>query len=306
VTGLELGGAASWVADVVRRAGERGCSIRVHVRTVGGLPQGRGSEFSRFRYRDFEGLVAPDDVLVLQSPRGAVQVAPDGHELLVASREPSVVAQWPEVHFALIEALRRQGLCHLHAAATARGDDCVVVLGPSGVGKTTALLQFLRAGWHLVADDSIFMYEGLEGGRLECVGWPDPVRVTPWLAAHTSELRGRLEPDADGKQRVAATADLTAQRQPWAAPSALWLLAPGDRAEPSRVWPMGSAEAFCALVPLSPLLMTARGHAAAHVSMLVHLFRQARIHGAALGEDLLRPGRVEALCAAGPEGRECT
>jgi hypothetical protein len=303
VTGLDLGGAASWVTEVVRRAGERGRQVRVRVSARESLAPDAPAAFSRFQYADFEGLVSADDALVLRSRRGAVRVAPDGQTLTVTGDDTASMADWPELHFALVEALRRQGLCQLHAAAAARGDECLVIMGPSGAGKTTALLQLLRAGWDLVADDSLFLYRAADGGRLECVGWPDPVRVTPWLAAHSPELRGRLEADGD-KQLVAPAAGPEARRA-WAAPGALWLLAPGDRALPSRVWPLAGSEAFCTLVPLSPLLMTARGHVATHTDMLTALLRQARVYGAALGEDLLRSGRAEALWAAAREDGVC-
>jgi HPr kinase/phosphorylase len=43
----------------------------------------------------------------------------------------------------------------LHASCAARGEDGVLLLGPSGVGKSDLLLRLIDRGFSLVADDRV-------------------------------------------------------------------------------------------------------------------------------------------------------
>ena len=43
----------------------------------------------------------------------------------------------------------------LHASAAARGTDAVLVLGPSGSGKSDLVLRLLHEGWSFVGDDQL-------------------------------------------------------------------------------------------------------------------------------------------------------
>ena len=50
----------------------------------------------------------------------------------------------------------------VHASCVARGGDAVLLLGPSGSGKSDLALRLLRLGWQLVADDQV-MLQAMEG-----------------------------------------------------------------------------------------------------------------------------------------------
>lgn len=293
---MELGGPA-WLAHVLRCAGSRGLRPSVSVRAAAGGRPAPPAGPPVFAYGDFCGVADDKGALALVSPRGAVAISAGGDEVAVSARDGTPCADWPEVHFALIEALRRQGLYQLHAAVAARDDRCLVVLGASGAGKTTVALQLARTGWDLLSDDSVFVFESPLSGQVECIGWPDPVRVTPWLAERVHGLADALEPAGDGKLQVTSAASMVSRRE-WAAPRTLWLLMPGDRSAPSRLRAMGPVEAFGLLVPLCPLLMASRDHVASHAALLGRLLAQAVVMGATLGEDLLDPVCAESLATA--------
>ena len=49
----------------------------------------------------------------------------------------------------------------IHASCAARDDDGVLLLGPSGVGKSDLLLRLFEHGFSLVADDQVCIEDGL-------------------------------------------------------------------------------------------------------------------------------------------------
>ena len=54
-------------------------------------------------------------------------------------------------------AARAQGLVPLHAACLGQGDTGLLLLGASGTGKSTLMLQALRGGLDLLAEDSVLV-----------------------------------------------------------------------------------------------------------------------------------------------------
>ena len=51
----------------------------------------------------------------------------------------------------------------IHAAALAIGAKSILLLAPSGGGKTTAALNLAEHGWRLIGDDSVVVAEGTDG-----------------------------------------------------------------------------------------------------------------------------------------------
>jgi hypothetical protein len=68
----------------------------------------------------------------------------------------------------------------LHASSVARGEDAVLLLGPSGSGKSDLVLRLMQSGWSLVADDQVALRP--EAGELR----PD----APAPLAGLIEVRG--------------------------------------------------------------------------------------------------------------------
>lgn len=68
----------------------------------------------------------------------------------------------------------------LHASSVARGEDAILLLGPSGSGKSDLVLRLMQSGWSLVADDQVALRA--EAGKLR----PD----APAPLAGLLEVRG--------------------------------------------------------------------------------------------------------------------
>ncbi|MBK9613342.1 hypothetical protein [Candidatus Amarobacter glycogenicus] len=73
----------------------------------------------------------------------------------------------------LYQALRPRGFFLLHAAALAWQGQGVLITGPSGAGKTTTMLQCVRAGFRFVSDDATLLTRAAQGDIL-AVATPIP------------------------------------------------------------------------------------------------------------------------------------
>jgi HPr kinase/phosphorylase len=113
----------------------------------------------------------------------------------------------------------------LHASCAALDGDGVLILGPSGTGKSDLVLRLIGRGWQLVADDQVEL--SAEGGTLRARP-PEP-------------LRGMLEVRGLGLLR-----DLPVQA-PATLRLVIELLAPG--AQPRRLPEPARFEAFGQVLP---------------------------------------------------------
>lgn len=75
--------------------------------------------------------------------------------------------------------LGQQGLAWLHAATLVRGDEALVLAGPSGIGKSQIVLRAVRDGWRYITDDHTLVgVGGLTGVTTPILlrgygSWPD-------------------------------------------------------------------------------------------------------------------------------------
>lgn len=100
------------------------------------------------------------------------------------------------VPFALAPPLLDAGVALLHGAALADGDRAVLVLGPTGAGKSTTAAAARSAGLTVLGDDIAAVHRAVGGWRVQ--GLARPVRMPPDLApgaaAVADDVRGRVTP----------------------------------------------------------------------------------------------------------------
>ena len=101
-------------------------------------------------YRDAERLVVDvrdQGVLLIDRNRGAASGYFYGPETLAPDRLETFF------HYAMIELLKGRNIFPLHAAALESQGKGVLLHGPNGCGKTTAMLSLLRSGYRYLGDD---------------------------------------------------------------------------------------------------------------------------------------------------------
>ncbi|MBF6052095.1 hypothetical protein AF335_01295 [Streptomyces eurocidicus] len=122
--------------------------------------------------RDNDGTVVasqPDDKLVYQAePGGPLRIygCEDVPVALAAARLAREVVRGQ---------LLADGWSILHASAVVRDGQTVLTLGDKGAGKTTTALLLARAGWHLLANDRVFIRR--EDDRLRVLPWPSAAAI---------------------------------------------------------------------------------------------------------------------------------
>ncbi len=79
------------------------------------------------------------------------------------------------VGVSLFELLRWKGLYVIHAVALERFGKGILIAGPPGLGKTTASLPLLRAGYGFISDDYPFLRE--KGNSVELLTFQDRIDV---------------------------------------------------------------------------------------------------------------------------------
>lgn len=87
----------------------------------------------------------------------------------------------------IYQALRPRGYFLLHAAALNWQGAGVLITGPSGAGKTTTMLQCVRADFQFIADDATLLTRQA-GGQVRAVSTLNTMHVTPQTVALFPEL----------------------------------------------------------------------------------------------------------------------
>lgn len=109
-----------------------------------------------------------------------IRVQPN-HEgyLLELPQQSEPFATRAQVVSGLITVMNKQSLhadsvqLHLHAAAASRADEAVLIVAPSGGGKTTAVTSLIATGWNYMSDEMISI--GRETNLISC--WPKPLSI---------------------------------------------------------------------------------------------------------------------------------
>ena len=119
----------------------------------------------------------------------------------------------------------QRGLCLVHAGALLDEGGAVLVLGPSGQGKSTLIAAALGSGRDVLGDD--LMVARLETGAVSICGVPQPLSL-PADLAHESAVG--LEIEGDARRRRAPSGDLVLNTD-WHPLSSIILVEHSDLAE---------------------------------------------------------------------------
>lgn len=90
-------------------------------------------------------------------------------------------------HFALAELLKRRHIYTLHATALEYQGRGVLIAGPSGRGRTTALLSLLRSGYRYLSDEHPLLRD--HGTHVELLAFPMAIEVADRTIEFFPELR---------------------------------------------------------------------------------------------------------------------
>jgi hypothetical protein len=236
------------------------------------------------------------EAIALDDGGEIVQMFPGKASLRVSGSRARLIVAPDEVRrirmnlgmLALEAATRVAGQVPLHSAGlTLPNGDMVVVIGPSGAGKTTAALALCGAGLGLCSDDLIF----LRISENSVVGWGLPrsmkvhrhtVSMLPWsgalLTGDWSDEDERPLPLANLRQ-AARVEDCTPRRV-----AAIYLLQRSTEAK-SAVVPVAQVEVFAAAASdnLRTSYVGITASHAARFAALAELFRRVPAFGLVAG-----------------------
>ena len=190
--------------------------------------------------------------------------------------------------FAACAALRRFGIFELHSAGMVHpeSEKCVLIIGPSGRGKSTLAVQLAMAGWPYLSDDELLL--SLVDGEVEVRGFRRFFAVNGAAAAGVASsneaLKTCFEPDAV----------FTSGRWPKASPGVLLFTSvSGERNTHLRK--LTQAESMARLIRACPWATYDRSIASANLEVLSRLARQTSAFDLHAGRDLLTPGYASDL-----------
>jgi hypothetical protein len=111
----------------------------------------------------------------------------------------------------------------LHAAGIVRDGKAVLLIGSSGLGKSSLTYAAMRAGWQVLADDAVYVQRTTER-RLW--GVPRRIHLPPESVRHFPELEGApIERRPDGRRKIGVEIPAASRaRAPWAGEVGLCLL----------------------------------------------------------------------------------
>ncbi len=132
----------------------------------------------------------PNEFWVHEGESGVlVETEPESATIMMYG-EP--FSAWLALHSGLTEALCASRLIRLHGAAMGKDDRTIVLLGPSGRGKSTTLLRGLAAGWQPIAEDGCW----LEPVDLRIFGVDRAIRLLPDALPVLADVDPSLDPQA--------------------------------------------------------------------------------------------------------------
>jgi hypothetical protein len=198
----------------------------------------------------------------------------------------------------LLFVMHRLGYFELHAAACVREDSGYLLLGPSGAGKTTALLSLIDSGWSYLSDDAMVVSMEPQGKivarplRRSFSLKPDHLDRHPQLGVFAKETVS-----GTNKRRFDPRQIWPEQYSPSMLPRFI-ISCQITNEDTSRIVPISRAESLAKLVGSTPWLMFDQATASAHLEMFRSLAASCAGYELSAGRDLLRNrGRLAELIA---------
>ena len=193
--------------------------------------------------------------------------------------------------FAVCAALRRFGLFELHSAGMVHPDSekGVLIVGPSGRGKSTLALQLAMSGWSYLSDDEILL--SLVGGEVEARGFRSLFAVSGAAAAGIGISPA---PGDAFKTCFEPESVFSARRRNKATPAVL-LFTSVTGEHKTQLNQLTQAESMTRLIRACPWASYDRSIASANLEVLSKLARQTRAFDLQAGRDLLEPGYASRL-----------
>lgn len=177
------------------------CVVETYSRSGFHLPQAipPSRRYSHPGMGTFLGYELPDGSAIVQQDRGAILLARTGEFVWLV--EDALLAELSDrqpnlTDLAIVftaEILRRGGFFLAHAGGIGRGEQCLLLAGDSGAGKTTLTLRNAMRGWDFYGDDMVIVGPHL-GGTWRAYPFQRPIHLTQ----RTAELLGIL-PDLTGE-----------------------------------------------------------------------------------------------------------
>jgi hypothetical protein len=174
--------------------------------------------------------------------------------------------------FAVCAALRRFGMFDLHSAGVVepQSGKAVLIVGPSGGGKSTLALQLVQSGWSYLSDDELLL--SLKEDAVEARGF----RSFFAISEAGAQLKRCFEP-------------LGSKRVDQAYPGFLLFISLTGKSQ-SQLSKLTQAETMTRLITACPWATYDRSVAGANLELLSVLARQACGFDLFAGRDLLAPG----------------
>jgi hypothetical protein len=184
---------ASMVRAAVPRSDLPSLAVRFEDGVAPGMPRSGGSPYEVRRDGPRSVFVRSDRGLTARVTPDRIVVRGDASDLAAAFR--------PVFSYALAHALVWRDRHVLHAATLAVDDGCVLVLGPTGSGKSTIAWCALRCGRAVLGDDLVVL--AADGDQIVATAVPRPIAVPPDIVDDpravpiAGDARGRHELPAD-------------------------------------------------------------------------------------------------------------